>query len=546
MMYAYLIKARPKAGKPNLFTWFDSKSDSRADREIMNILEDNEIETGRGADYMLPVRTNVPVFDDLPEESALDATWCDRYELSDDSKTWQKTVVVEPAVAEPVATEPAATDSPVIETQPEPEAPSNSTPVDNDLVVDANDDDLTEYPVAEMRFTRRLLAQFISDVTAHHIKHAQRVKIITMSIDADNSYVQNLLLAANNTAELEELSTALLWKYTHAIKTVFAMDKQHELTRLIQFSKLWLATEHIDRGILVREWAKGNYITSVQRTESGATAGGINRTDRNPDLEHTLDTLDVEIACALLPMDFDIYNTPGGVYRRAKEMVSGKESPWKEWSRKLRNTLGILDYSRAAIFAVIRSAAPNIHMMPGTHRAWINAKLTETDHANPSAETLALAMPSAVLSGTTETSVDAGSEVVEDESVTTPAQPEIKRISATVFSIEGLMGSENNDKPDINTPSNEVVKEEKQTTETVINEPVETTDSDESARGAEISASESADADGEEVAAVEPELTVEEEKQSAQSIIQLQLRIERLEKALASLGTLFTSASEVA
>ncbi|MEL9992482.1 hypothetical protein LI314_02725, partial [Salmonella enterica] len=43
-------------------------------------------------------------------------------------------------------------------------------------------------------------------------------------------------------------------------------------------------------------------------------------------------------------------------YRRAKEIVKKKESPFKEWSAALRATPGILDYSRAAIFALIRSA----------------------------------------------------------------------------------------------------------------------------------------------------------------------------------------------
>lgn len=505
MMFAYLIKARPKAGKPNLFTWFDCKSDSRADREIMNILEDNDIETGRGADYMLPVRTNVPVFDDLPEEGSLDASWCEDYELSEDGKTWQKIVAVvdaapeSPVVADAPNPEIIATE----ETSSAPAATADITTADKDLVVDANDDDLTEYPVAEMAFGRRLLSQLISTVTAHHIKHAQRVQIMEMSLDTDNSYVQNLLLAARNAPGLEDLSTAQLWKYTYAIKTVFPMDKRHELTRVVQFSNLWLTTEHIDRGILVREWAAGNYITSVPRTPSGATAGGLNKTDRSPDLEYTLDTLDIEIAGALLPMDFDIYNIPGSIYRRAKEMIAAKESPWKEWSRKLRHCPGILDYSRAAIFAVVRSAAPNIHMMPGTHQAWINAKLTETDHANPSAETLAIAMGSAVSGTTIETSNNAGSEQAKPDFDSASNQPEVKRISATVFSIEGLMGDPKIDNPAINTPSNEVEKQEKQPMETVINEPVEATNGNEIACGAAVSAGESADADGEEVIAIE-------------------------------------------
>ncbi|EPM6577259.1 3'-5' exoribonuclease domain-containing protein, partial [Escherichia coli] len=123
-------------------------------------------------------------------------------------------------------------------------------------------------------------------------------------------------------------------------------------------------------------------------TASGANAGGGNKTDRNPDLVHTLDTLDVEIAAATLPMDFNIYEIPVSVYRRAKEIVLKKESPFREWSAALRATPGILDYSRAAIFALIRSAHPEFYHYPGRLQGYINANLTETDHENPTAETL--------------------------------------------------------------------------------------------------------------------------------------------------------------
>ncbi|EAN6648169.1 PD-(D/E)XK nuclease-like domain-containing protein, partial [Salmonella enterica] len=157
------------------------------------------------------------------------------------------------------------------------------------------------------------------------------------------------------------------------------------------FLKTWFETEHIDRGLLVKEWAKGNRVSAIQRTESGANAGGGNKTDRNPDYEHTLDTLDVEIAMATLPMDFNIYELPGSVYRRAKEIVKKKESPFKEWSAALRATPGILDYSRAAIFALIRSAHPEFYHYPGRLQGYINANLTETDHENPTEEALTAA-----------------------------------------------------------------------------------------------------------------------------------------------------------
>ncbi|EFU7659439.1 exodeoxyribonuclease, partial [Salmonella enterica] len=103
------------------------------------------------------------------------------------------------------------------------------------------------------------------------------------------------------------------------------------------------------------------------------------------------DTLDVEIAMATLPMDFNIYELPGSVYRRAKEIVKKKESPFKEWSAALRATPGILDYSRAAIFALIRSAHPEFYHYPGRLQGYINANLTETDHENPTEEALTAA-----------------------------------------------------------------------------------------------------------------------------------------------------------
>ncbi|EAT6422662.1 exodeoxyribonuclease, partial [Salmonella enterica] len=205
-------------------------------------------------------------------------------------------------------------------------------------------------------------------------------------------YVQNLLLAAENVEAFKKAIEHDIHKIVNAVKKVFPVDgKTPELATVIQFLKTWFETEHIDRGLLVKEWAKGNRVSAIQRTESGANAGGGNKTDRNPDYEHTLDTLDVEIAMAALPMDFNIYELPGSVYRRAKEIVKKKESPFKEWSAALRATPGILDYSRAAIFALIRSAHPEFYHYPGRLQGYINANLTETDHENPTEEALTAA-----------------------------------------------------------------------------------------------------------------------------------------------------------
>ncbi|HBY2118515.1 TPA: exonuclease, partial [Klebsiella pneumoniae] len=226
-----------------------------------------------------------------------------------------------------------------------------------------------------------------------------RNRLSAMEMDTDNHGVQNLLLTAENIPELKKYDMPGLWKFTSAFKSVFPVGKRHELGKQIQFAKLWLETSHIDRGILTKEWAAGNYITSINKTDAGANAGGGNKTDRNPDYQHSLDTLDIEIALATMPMDFDIYNFPASVHRRAKEIVQKKESPFKEWSAALRSTPGILDYSRAAIFALIREASSGITPFPDRLRGYINANLTEHKHDTPSAETLAKAghIPSAAV-----------------------------------------------------------------------------------------------------------------------------------------------------
>ncbi len=318
-----------------------------------------------------------------PSEGVLDDTWCDRYELGgEDGLTWQK--IVAPAAAEP---------------QPSSKPENDISPANSDEEDYSNNEEAL-FNLAEMSFRTQLLAQYMADERhVYHISIPHRNRLSAMEMDTDNHSVQNLLLTAENIPELKKYDMPGLWKFTSAFKSVFPVGKRHELGKQIQFAKLWLETSHIDRGILTKEWAAGNYITSINKTDAGANAGGGNKTDRNPDYQHSLDTLDIEIALATMPMDFDIYNFPASVHRRAKEIVQKKESPFKEWSAALRSTPGILDYSRAAIFALIREASSGITPFPDRLRGYINANLTEHKHDTPSAETLAKAghIPSAAV-----------------------------------------------------------------------------------------------------------------------------------------------------
>ncbi|ENT6079946.1 RecE family exodeoxyribonuclease [Salmonella enterica subsp. enterica serovar Senftenberg] len=345
-------------------------------------------------DYFKAVATNFPVVNELPPEGELSLTFCDYYQLAKDNMTWTQI----PGVTLPSSEAAAAARQHIVDgvdTETgevledhtenfgnESNSPAQATAPAPELTV-----------VATMPLRHRVLAQYIGEGEyLYHVDASQKKEILRLEMDTDNSYVQNLLLAAENVEAFKKAIEHDVHKVVNAIKKVFPVDgKTPELATVIQFLKTWFETEHIDRSLLVKEWAKGNRVSAIQRTESGANAGGGNKTDRNPDYEHTLDTLDVEIAMATLPMDFNIYELPGSVYRRAKEIVKKKESPFKEWSAALRATPGILDYSRAAIFALIRSAHPEFYHYPGRLQGYINANLTETDHENPTEEALTAA-----------------------------------------------------------------------------------------------------------------------------------------------------------
>ncbi|EAT7786942.1 exodeoxyribonuclease [Salmonella enterica] len=394
MEFFYVVKATQKSGKQDATVWFTAKSEARANLMLDVVLEDAEIETGRGKDYARPIRTNFPVVNELPPEGEISFTFTNYYRLGEDGMTWEQipgvtlpsseaAAVARQHIVDGVDTETGE----VLEDHTEnfgneSNSPAQATAPAPELTV-----------VATMPLRHRVLAQYIGEGEyLYHVDASQKKEILRLEMDTDNSYVQNLLLAAENVEAFKKAIEHDIHKIVNAVKKVFPVDgKTPELATVIQFLKTWFETEHIDRGLLVKEWAKGNRVSAIQRTESGANAGGGNKTDRNPDYEHTLDTLDVEIAMATLPMDFNIYELPGSVYHRAKEIVKKKESPFKEWSAALRATPGILDYSRAAIFALIRSAHPEFYHYPGRLQGYINANLTETDHENPAEEALTTA-----------------------------------------------------------------------------------------------------------------------------------------------------------
>lgn len=358
-------KVRKRLGIKGGFYWTTAKKLSVAISRCITAMDDNDYDED---DFKKPVRVNLPVVDDLPPEGVFDTEFCNRYEKGGKDGITMTFIGPSPSVQD----KPASTYN-----------------------TNINGEDMTEIeesmllPVSGQELPIRWLAQHGSEKP---VTHVSRDELQALHIArAEELPAVTALAISHKTSLLDSLEIRDLHKLVRDTDKVFPNPGNSDLGLITAFFEAYLDADYTDRGLLTKEWMKGNRVSRITRTASGANAGGGNKTDRNPNLVHTLDTLDVEIAAATLPMDFNIYEIPGSVYRRAKEVVLKKESPFKEWSAALRATPGILDYSRAAIFALIRSAHPEFYHYPGRLQGYINAYLTETDHENPSKETLTAA-----------------------------------------------------------------------------------------------------------------------------------------------------------
>ncbi|WP_416053583.1 RecE family exodeoxyribonuclease [Escherichia coli] len=358
-------KVRKRLGIKGGFYWAEAKKLSIAISRGAVAIDDAGYDED---DFKKPVRVHLPVVNDLPPEGVFDTEFCNRYEKGGEDGITMVFIAPSPSVQD----KPASTDN-----------------------TNVNGEDMTEIeenmllPVSGQILPVRWLAQHGSEKP---ITHVSRDELRALHNAQDEKLPAVTALAiSNKAAQLEPLEIRDLHKLVRDTDKVFPNPGNSDLGLMTAFFEAYLGADYTDRGLLTKEWMKGNHVSRITRTASGANVGGGNKTDRNPDLVHTLDTLDVEIAAATLPMDFNIYEIPGSIYRRAKEVVREKESPFKEWSAALRSTPGILDYSRAAIFALIRSANPELYLYRVRLQVYINAYLTETDHENPSEETLAAA-----------------------------------------------------------------------------------------------------------------------------------------------------------
>ena len=375
-----LRKAKKSSGEPDVVLWASDDFESTCATLDYLIVKSGK----KLSSYFKAVATNFPVVNDLPPEGEIDFTWSERYQLSKDSMTWEL--------------KPGAAPDDVHHQDNAQETKELAGGQEENAQADAHEDcQDCEVSVATLRFTQRLLHIFTYAAGdrkyLHHATREQRKHITALEMDQENSYVQNLLLAIRSMAEPTTLDNAALLRLTDAIKAVFSITKKHQPYEFKNFISAWLDTEHIDRGLLTKEWRKGNRVSRITRTASGANAGGGNLTDRGEGFVHDLTSLARDVATGVLArsMDVDIYNLHPAHAKRVEEIIAENKPPFSVFRDKFIAMPGGLDYSRAIVVASVKEAPIGIEVIPAHVTEYLNKVLTETDHANPDPEIVDIA-----------------------------------------------------------------------------------------------------------------------------------------------------------
>ncbi|WP_324279655.1 exodeoxyribonuclease VIII [Enterobacter ludwigii] len=217
------------------------------------------------------------------------------------------------------------------------------------------------------------------------ITTAQYGQIVDLLNDDESSYARELAEALGKETRAlalapERQEQLLAWLRENTKESAQWPDIKKQITK-------WIDTPSDKR-------PQAATTTEENRTDTGSTLGGGNKTDRSPDLVHNLSTLRIEVAVAILSMydEIDIYWIPNKFMLAAKAMAEAEQDTrFTAWWKKLRSTPGILDYSRAAIIALIKSAPEDLWMDPVTLREYINRELVESDHAHPDQKTIDMA-----------------------------------------------------------------------------------------------------------------------------------------------------------
>ncbi|EFH6335550.1 exonuclease [Escherichia coli] len=360
-------KVRKRLGIKGGFYWTTAKKLSVAISRCITAMDDNDYDED---DFKKPVRVNLPVVDDLPPEGVFDTEFCNRYEKGGKDGITMTFIGPSPSVQD----KPASTDN-----------------------TNINGEDMTEIeegmllPVSGQELPIRWLAQHGSEKP---VTHVSRDELQALHIArAEELPAVTALAISHKTSLLDSLEIRDLHKLVRDTDKVFPNPGNSSLGLMTAFFEAYLDADYTDRGLLTKEWMKGNRVSRITRTASGANAGGGNLTDRGEDFVHDLTSLARDVATGVLArsMDVDIYNLHPAHAKRVEEIIAENKPPFSVFRDKFIAMPGGLDYSRAIVVAAVKEAPIGIEVITAHVTEYLNKVLIETDHANPDPEIVDIA-----------------------------------------------------------------------------------------------------------------------------------------------------------
>ncbi len=358
-------KVRKRLGIKGGFFWIEAKKLSVAVSRCIAAMDDAGYDED---DFKKTVRVHLPVLNDLPTEGVFDTDFCNRYE-----KGGEDGITMMPVPS------------------------SNSDENSNAANTNVNGEDMIEIeenillPVSGQLLPVRWLAQHGSEKPVTHVSRDELRAL--HNAQEEKLPAVTALAISNKAVQLEPLEIRDLYKLVRDTDKVFPAPVNSDLGLMTSFIEAYLDADYTNRGLLTKEWMKGNHVSRISRTPSGANAGGGILTDRGEGFVHDDASLARDVATGVLArsMDVDIYNLHPAHAKRVEEIIAENKPPFSVFFSKFITMPGHKDFSRAIVVASVKESPVGIEAMPHRVTEYLNKVLTETDHANPDPEIVDIA-----------------------------------------------------------------------------------------------------------------------------------------------------------
>ncbi len=384
-------EARKRLGIKAGFFWITAKKLSVAVSRCISAMDDKGYDED---DFKKPVRVNMPVENDLPPEGVFDTKFCTNRKIGGADG---KTLVLIPGAASVGTSDEKAPES------------ASTTETDDvtitDTITDSDDTAGAPLPAYAYNVNGELMSEVEKDMTqsvsgksfsVRFRANWQQPQCVTdvatwrlQEINAElmdpTGYMADIELALSDkeiSSRLDKLEMRDVHRYARDIEKVFPENKRPGIQHVREFTKAWLDTDYIDRGLLVKEWQNGNRVSCIikptandapepQKTKVVEAIESA-RPCRSEKPTHR--TINYELACGFCE-ELDLNNLRPAM-DFAKRIIAEDREDWKQMSMTVGIIPDIKGYDRQTIIDLVRKAPKAVHNgNPDLRRTWCESFL---------------------------------------------------------------------------------------------------------------------------------------------------------------------------